>query len=109
MMRPPQLEVIELKSWLDEGRHLQLVDVREPHEWDICKIAQTTHFIPLAHVPSRAVELDPDQTTVLLCRSGKRSLLALATLANLGFSDLHNLKGGVLAWSDQVDSSLKTY
>lgn len=109
MILPVQLEVSKLKAWLDEERQLQIVDVREPHEWAICKIEQTTHYIPLAHIPSRANELNPDQPTVLVCRSGKRSLLALATLSNLGFEDLYNLKGGVLAWSDQVDPSLKKY
>ncbi len=107
----PQWEItpIELRRWMDrDGQHLVVIDVREPHEWDICRIPGT-RLIPLGDLPARMHELDSADEIVLHCRSGARSAKALKMLRDAGFRKLKNLKGGILAWSDQVDPSMPKY
>ncbi|NNF06022.1 MAG: molybdenum cofactor biosynthesis protein MoeB, partial [Candidatus Eisenbacteria bacterium] len=87
---------------------LFLVDVREPHEVDIAKI-DGAHLIPLREVSSRFGELDPDKEIVVHCRSGKRSAAAVHFLMGQGFNNIHNLRGGILAWSDEVDPAIAKY
>jgi sulfur-carrier protein adenylyltransferase/sulfurtransferase len=104
----PEITPIELKQMMDEGRDFRLVDVREPHEFDICRIPGSL-LIPLGDVPARMNELDSAQEIVVHCRSGARSARAVEFLRQAGFSRIHNLKGGILAWSDQVDPSVPKY
>ena len=98
----------ELKAKLDRGDDFTLVDVREPHEYAIAKIAGSV-LIPLGSVASRSNELDPDKEIVLQCKGGVRSAQALAVLQSQGFTNLVNLKGGILAWSDEVDPNVPKY
>ena len=77
---------------------VQLVDVRQPHEWDAGHITEATH-IELAELPARAAALDRERPVVLVCRSGARSAMATAALSQAGF-DAHNMAGGMLAWTD---------
>ncbi len=98
----------QLKALLGSGEELRLIDVREPDEWAIGHIDGAT-LVPLATVPATCASWDPDEKIVLMCRSGKRSSDALAYLAQQGFTDLTNLRGGILAWSDQVDPSIPKY
>jgi adenylyltransferase/sulfurtransferase len=102
-----EITVIELKSWQDSGKDFQLVDVREQNERDFVNI-EGTH-IPLADILSRADEVSKDKDIVLMCRSGKRSAAALSALASQGYNRLYNLKGGILAWADEIDPSLPKY
>ncbi len=104
----PEITPVELKQMMDEGRDFRLVDVREPHEYDICRIPGSV-LIPLGDVPARMNELDSAQEIVVHCRSGARSARAVEFLRKAGFSRIHNLKGGILAWSDQVDPSVPKY
>lgn len=98
----------ELKAQLDRGDSLQLIDVREPHEYQICRLAQAQH-IPLAELPSRSSELDRDQEMVLYCHRGVRSLRALALLRAAGFRHVRSLHGGIDAWSTDVDQMMIRY
>jgi len=85
-----------------------LVDVREPYEYDICRIPGSK-LIPLGEVPGRMHELSSADELVVHCRSGARSAKAVDFLMKSGFRKIHNLKGGILAWSDQVDPTVPKY
>jgi molybdopterin/thiamine biosynthesis adenylyltransferase/rhodanese-related sulfurtransferase len=104
----PEISPTEMKKWMDESRPFVLVDVREPHEFQICSIPGST-LIPLGDVPKRMNELNSADEIVVHCRSGMRSAKAVELLMQAGFRKIHNLKGGVLAWSDQVDPSMPKY
>jgi adenylyltransferase/sulfurtransferase len=103
----PEIEPRELKARLDRGDDLFILDVREPHEFQICNLRG--HLIPLGELARRAHELDSSREIVAHCRSGKRSAEAVEFLRKAGFRKIWNLKGGILAWSDQVDSSVPKY
>lgn len=91
-----------------DGQDLYVVDVREPHETEIADIPKDT-LIPLGDLPARMHELDSADEIVLFCRSGVRSAQALRALREAGFGKLKNLKGGILAWSDEIDPSVPQY
>jgi molybdopterin/thiamine biosynthesis adenylyltransferase/rhodanese-related sulfurtransferase len=97
----------ELKARLDHGDDLFILDVREPHEYQICHL--NGHLIPLGDLPRRVSELDSSREIVAYCRSGKRSADAVEFLRQAGFRKIWNLKGGILAWSDEVDPSVPKY
>ena len=100
----------ELKAMFDAGKDFQLIDVREPHEYEIVKIEGAT-LIPKDRILSGEAlsELPQDKPIVLHCKSGGRSAEALAALHKAGFSDATHLGGGVLAWASKIDPSLPTY
>jgi adenylyltransferase/sulfurtransferase len=102
------IEVKEVKAKLDRGDDFVLVDVREPHEWQIGRIAGAK-LIPLGEVPKRMHELDPEEEIVVHCKMGGRSAKAVEFLKQNGFTRARNMKGGILAWSDQVDPSVPKY
>lgn len=104
----PTITVQDLKAKLDRGDKFKLIDVREPFEWDICRIPGAT-LIPLGQLPSRMSELDSADEIVLQCKSGGRSARALKLLQEAGFSKLNNLEGGITAWAEQVDTSVPKY
>jgi sulfur-carrier protein adenylyltransferase/sulfurtransferase len=97
----------DLKTRLDRGDDLFILDVREPHEYQICNLHGT--LIPLGDLPRRVSELDSSREIVAHCRSGKRSADAIDFLQKAGFRKLLNLKGGILAWADDVDHSMPKY
>ncbi|MHA6798590.1 adenylyltransferase/sulfurtransferase MoeZ [Bounagaea algeriensis] len=101
---------LELKEKFDNGEKFELVDVREPHEYEIVKIDGST-LIPKDRILSgeALAELPQDRQVVLHCRTGGRSAEALAALHKAGFSDAVHVGGGVLGWANQVDTSLPTY
>ncbi|TVP58953.1 MAG: rhodanese-like domain-containing protein [Gemmatimonadales bacterium] len=100
----------ELKARLDQEHPLVLVDVRDPHERQIADLPEVDqHRIPVGEFLERTGELDPDEPIVLYCRSGARSLWAARHLAERGFEQIWNLKGGVLAWREEVDPTLREY
>ena len=97
----------ELKMRQDRGDKLFILDVREPHEYQICNL--NGKLIPLGELPKRVNELDSSVEMVVHCRSGKRSADAIHFLQTAGFKKLWNLKGGVLAWADEVDPKMPKY
>jgi adenylyltransferase/sulfurtransferase len=103
----PEITPRDLKARLDRGDDLYILDVREPHEYQICNIGG--HLIPLGDLSRRVNELDSAREIVAHCRSGKRSAEAAEFLRKAGFKKIWNLKGGILAWSDEVDSSVPKY
>jgi adenylyltransferase/sulfurtransferase len=103
----PEIQVEELKRRLDAGEDLFVLDVREPHEYQICNI--NGHLIPLGDLPKRVHELDSSREIVAHCRSGVRSAKAVTFLQQAGFKKVHNLAGGILAWADRVDAKMAKY
>jgi sulfur-carrier protein adenylyltransferase/sulfurtransferase len=103
----PQMQVEELKRRLDAGDDVFVLDVREPHEYQICNIGG--YLIPLGDLPKRVHELDSSKEIVAHCRSGVRSGKAADFLRQAGFKKVHNLAGGILAWADRVDPSMPKY
>jgi adenylyltransferase/sulfurtransferase len=104
----PETTVEELKSTLDRGDDVYVLDVREPNEYQICRIEGST-LIPLGELASRTAELDRDRDIVVHCKMGGRSAKAVALLQERGFTRVRNLKGGILAWIDRVDPSQSKY
>jgi len=102
-----EITATELKARQDRGDKLFILDVREPHEYQICNL--NGKLIPLGELPRRVNELDSSVEMVVHCRSGKRSADAIHFLQTAGFKKLWNLKGGVLAWADEVDPRMPKY
>ena len=101
----PEITVRELS---EQREDVLLVDVREPHELDIARIDGVT-LIPLGQLPDRFEEIDREADVVVMCRSGKRSAFATRFLLGQGFPRVRNLRGGILAWADEIDPSLQKY
>ncbi|MGO8817815.1 MAG: molybdopterin-synthase adenylyltransferase MoeB [Terriglobia bacterium] len=104
----PEITPAEVKKKMDAHEPFVLIDVREPHEYQICRIPGSK-LIPLGEVPKRMNELNSADEIVVHCKSGMRSAKAVDLLLKSGFLKIHNLKGGILAWSDQVDPSVPKY
>ncbi len=98
----------ELAARLQEGNHIRLVDVREPHELEISHL-EGARLIPLGQMAARLSELDSAEEIVLFCKAGTRSARALELLLSAGFRKVKNLKGGINAWAREVDPSLPVY
>ncbi|MDX1416100.1 MAG: molybdopterin-synthase adenylyltransferase MoeB [Candidatus Promineifilaceae bacterium] len=106
----PQMTPMELKARLDRGEDLLIVDVREPHEWQISNLGSLgAVLIPQGQVLNRMSELDTAREIVVQCRSGQRSAAVISELQDHGFKKLHNLDGGINRWAHEVDPSLPIY
>jgi adenylyltransferase/sulfurtransferase len=103
-----EIDPVGLKQRLDNKEDVFVLDVREPHEYDICKLEGST-LIPLGELPKRVSELNSADDMIVYCRSGVRSGKAVNFLRQAGFRKVKNLTGGILAWSDQVDPSMPKY
>jgi adenylyltransferase/sulfurtransferase len=103
-----EIDPVGLKQRLDNKEDVFILDVREPHEYDICRLEGST-LIPLGELPKRVSELNSADDIVVHCRSGVRSAKAVDFLRKAGFRKVKNLTGGILAWSDQVDPSVPKY
>ncbi|OLE55964.1 MAG: hypothetical protein AUG51_00840 [Acidobacteria bacterium 13_1_20CM_3_53_8] len=104
-----EITATELKQRLDEGNDIQIVDVREPNEYAFARIPGSIH-IPLGQVVNRMNEIDPSRETVVHCKMGGRSARAIEALKRAGFQgELVNLKGGITAWSNEVDPTVPKY
>jgi sulfur-carrier protein adenylyltransferase/sulfurtransferase len=103
----PEISAHELKERLDRGEDIFILDVREPHEYQICNL--NGHLIPLGELPRRVHELDSAREIVAHCKSGKRSAQAVDFLKQAGFRKIYNLHGGILSWSTEVDPSVPRY
>jgi adenylyltransferase/sulfurtransferase len=102
-----EIQVEELKRRLDAGEDIYVLDVREPHEYQIANIGG--HLIPLGDLPNRVHELDTSREIVAHCKSGGRSAKAVTFLRQAGFKRVHNLAGGITAWADRVDPKMPKY
>lgn len=103
----PEITPAELAARLDAKDDLDLIDVREPYEWQLGRLP-TARLIPLGQLPSALSTLDPAREIVVYCRSGKRSADATRELRAAGFRAT-NLAGGILRWSDEVDPTIPKY
>ena len=112
LMRPTpvvgEISAIELKRLMDGRQEVLLLDVREPFEFSLCKI-DGSRLIPLRELGKRVDELDKDADIVVYCHTGQRSAVATQYLSSQGFSRVRNLKGGIRAWSQDVDPTVPTY
>ena len=103
-----EVTVTELQAMKNSGEDFQLIDVREPYEYDICNL--DGELIPMSEIPNNVDKISKDRKVVIHCRSGKRSGDMLLWLEkNHGFDNLYNLKGGILAWARDIDPSMPTY
>lgn len=103
-----EISVQDFQKLLDEQADFQLIDVREPHEYDI--VALDGELIPLGDILQNANKIQKDKQVIIHCRSGARSATAIRELeANFGFDNLYNLKGGVKAYAEEIDTSLPVY
>lgn len=103
-----EMTVVELKARLDRGEKVFILDVRNPEEVQICRIPGSV-LLPLPALPQRFGELDKNAEIVVHCKSGMRSAKAIAFLKQQGYTKLTNVKGGILAWAQQIDPSMPTY
>ena len=102
------IDPTEVKQKLDRGDDFMLIDVREPHEYQIARIPGAK-LIPLGELPKHLNELDRDTEIVMHCKSGGRSQQAVDLLKANKFSNVRNMTGGITAWSDKVDPSVPKY
>jgi adenylyltransferase/sulfurtransferase len=93
---------------MDAGDPLELIDVREPFEYEIASI-DGAKLIPLGEIAERLDELEHERPIVVHCHSGKRSAQAVQLLLQRGFTEVYNLEGGIDAWSDQIDPDVPRY
>ncbi len=100
-----EISVSELKALIDSKADIQLIDVREPAEFESAQIGG--ELIPLATIPQNVDKISKDKQVIIHCRSGKRSANAIMFLeSNFGYTNLFNLEGGILAWRDEIDEDL---
>ena len=104
------ISAAELAVWLTDSTRVRplLLDVREPWEYETCRIDGSV-LIPMASVPARQEELDPETPIVCICHHGARSMQVGAFLERAGFASITNLTGGIHGWAMQVDGSMPTY
>ena len=104
-----EISATDLKKRMDAGEDIQLIDVRQPEEWAFAKI-EGAKLIPLGEIMNRMGEIDETRETVIHCKAGMRSAQAVQALQRAGFKgDLKNLKGGITAWSNEVDPKVPKY
>ena len=106
-MSVPEIQAEELKNRLDHGDPGFLLDVREEYEFEISNIGG--HLIPLPQLPKRLSEISESDEIVAVCKYGPRGVKAVEYLQNQGFTRVSNLRGGIHAWSDRVDKSVRKY
>jgi rhodanese-related sulfurtransferase len=105
--RKIQVTPLQVKAWLDAGEDFSFIDVRQPEEFTIARIAQAE---PLDFAdPGKYMSLPKDRRIVFTCRSGMRSLDVAAYFIGHGFTNVHSMRGGILAWSELIDPSVPKY
>jgi adenylyltransferase/sulfurtransferase len=102
-----EITVQELKQMMDEGKDFQLIDVREPKEYDTANIGG--ELMPVGQILDFTEQITKDKPVIVHCRSGARSTNAILQLETEGFDNLYNLKGGILAWADEIDRTIPKY
>jgi rhodanese-related sulfurtransferase len=102
-----EVTVTELKQLIDNKNDFQLIDVREPHEAEIAEIGGL--LIPMGQVMDNLNKIAKDKQVVIHCRSGARSGAICQALEKEGYNNVYNLKGGILAWANEIDHSVTKY
>jgi rhodanese-related sulfurtransferase len=108
MAQIDEITPLDLKTRLDRGEKVFVLDVREPEELALAAFPDAAH-IPMGDIPSRLTELDPDRETIVLCHHGVRSAQVAMYLARMGFERVINLAGGIDAWSLEADPAMPRY
>ena len=104
-----EISATDLKRRMDAGEDIQLIDVRQPEEWSFARI-EGAKLIPLGELLNRMSEIDENRETVLNCKAGMRSARGVEALQRAGFKgEIKNLKGGITAWSNEVDPAVLKY
>jgi len=103
----PEISVTELKRKMDAGENINVLDVREPHEYEVANIG--VRLVPLGELPQRLAEFDQNENFAIHCKTGGRSAKAVKLLQDAGFQNVYNVKGGITAWSEEIDPSIPTY
>ncbi|MGH7564291.1 MAG: molybdopterin-synthase adenylyltransferase MoeB [Gemmatimonadota bacterium] len=103
-----EITVGEVAAALENGEDVAVLDVREPHEWQICHI-EGAQLLPLSELPARMHELDSSRRYYVHCKTGVRSAKAIGLLKEAGFARLRNVRGGIKAWAEEIDPSMPTY
>jgi len=104
-----EITATELKKRMDAGEDIQLIDVRQPDEYAFAKI-EGAKLIPLGDIVNKMGEIDENRETIVQCKAGGRSAQAIQMLQRAGFKgELKNLRGGITAWSDEVDPKIPKY
>ncbi|MBE2245963.1 MAG: rhodanese-like domain-containing protein [Candidatus Competibacteraceae bacterium] len=102
-----RITVVELKALMDQGCDFQLIDVRESYERDFCHIGG--ELIPLGDVLENTHRIHSNKQVIIYCRTGVRSATLISVLQTMGYSNLYNLEGGIVAWSKEIDSTVPIY
>ena len=102
-----EITVQELKQKLDNSEDFQLIDVREPFEYEICNLEG--ELIPMGIILNETEKIAKDKTVIIHCKSGGRSGAIVNELEKIGFTNLYNLKGGILAYAREIDPTMTTY
>lgn len=102
-----EITVAELKKLKDEKASFQLIDIREEHEIDICQIEG--EHIPMDNIMDDLTKISKDKQVIIHCRSGARSGAVCIKLESLGYTNVYNLKGGIIAWANEIDPSITKY
>ena len=102
-----EITVDELKRKIDNGEDFQLIDVRETFEYEVSNLGGIN--IPLSGIMIESDKIATDKPVIVQCRSGKRSAAAIMQLQTLGYDNLYNLEGGILAWKEKFDPSMPVY
>ena len=108
MLRQLSAEALKTMLLAAPNERPIVIDVREPWELELARIEGSTH-LPMGEIPARIQEIDPAHPTVVICHHGVRSLQVVAFLQRQGFDNLHNLQGGIDAWSREVDPTVPFY
>jgi len=109
-MEKLNISVQELKEKIDKGEDFILLDVREPHEYQFSRIKEKEAMVvPMMQLPRVINQLPKDKDIYIICRSGSRSMQATLWLNQQGFENVKNVDGGILAWSDYIDPTVKKY
>jgi len=103
----PEITVRELKQKMDAGEDINVLDVREPHEYEVANIG--VKLVPLGELPRRLAEFDQNENFAIHCKTGGRSAKAVKLLQDAGFENVYNVKGGITAWSEEIDPSVPKY
>jgi adenylyltransferase/sulfurtransferase len=103
----PEITVKELKQKLDDGEPINVLDVREPHEYEVANIG--IKLVPLGELPRRLAEFNQNENFAIHCKTGGRSAKAVKLLQDAGFGNVYNVKGGITAWSEEIDPSVPKY
>ncbi|MDC0145387.1 rhodanese-like domain-containing protein [bacterium] len=103
-----EISVQSLNKKINNNEKISLIDVREDEELKISKISQSIH-IPMKTIPDNLNQISSDKTIIIMCKTGGRSAQVCEYLSNQGYSNVYNLKGGIISWALEIDSTVDIY